>query len=285
METTADILRGKVIETAEGVVHYHDIGEGEPLLLLQAWGPQPGASAWLTYHKVLGRLSERYRCIAVDFPNYGLTGPTIFEEPVHDVNARSAFSVLDALGIERTTVVGVSVGATTALVMAIHRPERVKRLVIGSCHASTGFDPYLLGAFPSEVTRLHNESQAEPFDVDRLKRLLRGLLYDSELVTEDLVDDILRLRKEHEDHWEASRRSVSVPHSNLADLANLSIPTLIVHGRFDRMVPMEQGLMLLSYLPHADLVVLNKCGHWPPFERPDDYTSHLLRFLAPGERW
>jgi 2-hydroxy-6-oxonona-2,4-dienedioate hydrolase len=44
----------------------------------------------------------------------------------------------------------------------------------------------------------------------------------------------------------------------------------IAHGRFDRMVTVEQALLLMGYMPQADLVILNRCGHWARYERPDD---------------
>ena len=68
--------------------------------------------------------------------------------------------------------------------------------------------------------------------------------------------------------------------SNLAALQAVVAPTLVIHGRHDRMVPMEGALQLLSHLPSADLMVLNKCGHWPPFERPWDFARAVRTFLS-----
>jgi pimeloyl-ACP methyl ester carboxylesterase len=73
---------------------------------------------------------------------------------------------------------------------------------------------------------------------------------------------------------------VTVPKSHIAELRQIAVPVLVVHGRFDRMVPLEQALMLTSYMPQADLVVINRCGHWPPYERPAEYLRHLRAFLA-----
>jgi pimeloyl-ACP methyl ester carboxylesterase len=62
-------------------------------------------------------------------------------------------------------------------------------------------------------------------------------------------------------------------------LSAIAVPVLIIHGRFDRMVPLEGALRLLNYLPEADLVVLDKCGHWPPIERPEEFARYALGFL------
>jgi 2-hydroxy-6-oxonona-2,4-dienedioate hydrolase len=269
----------RVITTADGPVHYLDVGEGPPLLLISAWGPQPGVTGWLTYRDVLPALTSRYRCLVVDLPNFGLTGPVVFREPVHDVAARAAFAVLDAAGVETVAVIGTSMGATTALDMALAKPDRVRALVIGACHASTGGDPYLLTPFPSQASVAFRDLLAEPDDRGALYRLLRSLVHDESLVTGEFVDEMLAFRAEHADHLAAVRQSVSVPHSNVASLASLTMPVLVIHGRFDRMVPFEQGLMIVSYLPQADIVVLNACGHWPPFERPDDFARYVQAFL------
>jgi 2-hydroxy-6-oxonona-2,4-dienedioate hydrolase len=201
--------------------------------------------------------------------------------PVADApgEGRVVVVLVAELGIDAAPLLGCWVGATTALDMTLMHPERVERLIIGACHASTGGDPYLLGPFPSEVMRLYPEAHTEPVDPDRIRRLLLALVYDPALVTDELVEGMVQARAAHPDYFAAGKQSVSVAHSNVSALHEVHVPTLIVHGRFDRMVPLEQGLMILSYVREADLVVLNNCGHWPPFERPDEYSSHVLRFL------
>jgi 2-hydroxy-6-oxonona-2,4-dienedioate hydrolase len=271
------------IDSPEGLVYYLEAGSGEPLLLVSAWGPTPGSTAWLLYRDALTMLSKSYRCIVVELTNYGHTGPVTFNEPAHDVCVRAVVRVLDHLGIGQVTAVGTSMGATTCLDLALQHPERVERLVIGACHASTGGDPYLLAPFPGEAMRLHRESQVDPLNREKLERLLRSLWYDEANVTGELVDQLLAFRAAHMDHWQASVDSVSVPHSNMAALATIPVPTLVIHGRFDRMVPCEQALQIMSYMPNADLVLLNECGHWPPMERPEAFASLVLDFLVRTE--
>jgi 2-hydroxy-6-oxonona-2,4-dienedioate hydrolase len=273
-----------VIDTADGRVHYLDIGEGEPLFLLQGWGPLPGVTGWCLYREVIERLSKRFRCIVYDLPNFGLSGPVVYNEPVHDVAARQFIAVMDHLGIERGPLVGTSMGATTAIDVALAHPGRVSSLVVGACHASTGGDPYLIVPFPSEVTRLFLELKQDHHNRSKLVRLLEALVFDPARVGSALVDEMMDFRADHEDHFEADVASTSVPHSNLTALRELNMPMLVIHGRFDRMVPFEQALTIMSYASHADVVVLNACGHWPPFERPGDFTTHVLRFLDEQHR-
>lgn len=263
----------------DGPVHYVALGEGPPLVLVAAWGPQPGTTAWLTYAGVLERLGAGRRCIAVDLPNFGRTGPLTFHEPAHDPAARAVAAAMDAEGIAAAPVVGTSMGATTGIVLALAAPERVTGLVVGACHASTGGDPYLLAPFPSESGVAAADLAAAPDDEGALRRFLRTLFHDPARVTDELVADTTAFRKQHPEHLRAGAASVSVAHSNMALLSEITVPMLVIHGRSDRMVPFEQGLMISSYVPQADLVGLNRCGHWPPVERPVEFADQVELFL------
>src|SRR6266436_2652197 len=106
-------------------VHYHDLGEGEPVLFLHSYGP--GTTAWITFHKTVGRLSQHFRCILMDLPNFSKTGPIVYREGVHAVQARTAVALLDALGIERAHWVGSSQGGQSSLEgQQGHPPGRVR---------------------------------------------------------------------------------------------------------------------------------------------------------------
>jgi 2-hydroxy-6-oxonona-2,4-dienedioate hydrolase len=260
-------------------VHYHDLGEGPPLLMLPSFGPRPGTTAWLTFGKVVGALSQHYRCIMMDLPNYGRSGPVVFHEPLHDFFGRVALELMASLGYDRFTALGNSQGGQVAGDMAVMYPEHIERVVFGAGHISTGGDKYLHGSWPAEAGRLGREAEADVPDRDKLRRFMRALVYDESLITEELVDSFYEMRNTSPAYLEAIAASVLVPKNNLGEIARISVPALIIHGRFDREVPFEQGLALLSYVRSADLVVLNNCGHWPPFERPEDYSSIVLDFL------
>ena len=80
-------------------VHYHDVGQGDPVVMLHSYGI--GTTGWITFHKVLPAFAERYRCIVMDLPNFGRTGPVVYNEPLHNLQARTALGLMDALGIEK----------------------------------------------------------------------------------------------------------------------------------------------------------------------------------------
>ena len=111
----------KTVQAGGMTVHYHDVGSGEPVLFLHSYGP--GTTAWITFHKTVGALSQQFRCILMDLPNFSKTGPVVYREGVHAVQARTAVALLDALGIERAHWVGNSQGGQSAMVAAISYPN------------------------------------------------------------------------------------------------------------------------------------------------------------------
>ena len=78
---------------------------------------------------------------------------------------------------------------------------------------------------------------------------------------------------------DARRQSVSVPHDYTAALPAIEAPVLLIHGRYDRMVAFEVSIAILNHIADSRLVLLNNCGHWPPFEKPEEYTAQVLTFL------
>jgi pimeloyl-ACP methyl ester carboxylesterase len=257
-------------------VHYHDIGAGEPVLFLHSYGP--GTTAWITFHKTVGVLSQHFRCILMDLPNFSKTGPIVYQEGVHAVQARTAVALLDALGIRRAHFVGNSQGGQSSMVAAITYPDRVDKFVMGGSHIGTGGDRYLMANRPSEGSRATREALANPTR-ENIRRYLRVHIDDEALVTDELVDYIHRAHTWSPAFDEARRQSVSVPHDYTPDLAGIQAPVLLIHGRYDRMVAFEVSLAILNHVTDSRVVLLNNCGHWPPFEKPAEYTAHVLTFL------
>lgn len=266
----------RTVQAGGMTVHYHDVGRGDPVLFLHSYGP--GTTAWITFYKTLGALAPHFRCILMDLPNFTRTGPVVYREGVHAVQARTAVALLDALGIEQAHWVGNSQGGQSAMVAAITYPTRVRKLVMGGSHIGTGGDRYLMANRPSEGSRATREALDDP-SRENIQRYLRVHLDDEGLVTDELVDYIHRAHTGAPELMEARRHSVSVPHDYTPDLAGIRAPVLLVHGRYDRMVAFEVSIAILNHIADARLVLLNGCGHWPPFEKPAEYAAHVLAFL------
>jgi 2-hydroxy-6-oxonona-2,4-dienedioate hydrolase len=267
----------RTVVTAGGMpVHYHEAGAGEPVLFLHSYGP--GTTAWITFHKVVGALSQHFRCLLMDLPNFARTGPIVYREGVHALQARTAVALLDALSIPSAHFVGNSQGGQSGMVAAITYPDRVRRLVMGGSHIGTGGDRYLMANRPSEGSRATRDAIDDPTR-ENIRRYLRVHIDDETLVTDALVEHVHRAHTWSPAFAEARRQSVSVPHDYTPALASIEAPVLLVHGRYDRMVAFEVSVAILNHVRDSRLVLLNNCGHWPPFEKPAEYTAHVLAFL------
>ena len=257
-------------------IHYHDLGTGDPVVFLHSYGP--GTTAWITFHKAVGELSRHYRCILMDLPNFSKTGPIVYREGVHSLQARTAVALLDALGIERAHWVGNSQGGQSAMVAAINYPDRVVKFVMGGSHIGTGGDSLPIGHRPSEGSRATQQAIADP-SRENIRRYLRVHIDDETLVTDELVDYILRAHTWSPEFISARAQSLSLPHDYTPDLAAIKAPVLLIHGRCDRMVPFEVSITILNHIADSRLVLLNNCGHWPPFENPAEWSAQILAFL------
>ena len=277
--TTSGLTESETSRTVQAggmTVHYHDIGRGDPVLFLHSYGP--GTTAWITFHKVVDAFAQHFRCILMDLPNFSKTGPIVYREGLHAVQARTAVALMDALGIPRAHFVGNSQGGQSSMVTAIAYPDRVDRFVMGGSHIGTGGDRYLLANRPSEGMRATREALATPTR-ENIRRYLRVHLDDEALVTDELVDYIHRAHTWSPELDEARKHSVSLPHDYAPELAGIQAPVLLIHGRYDRMVAFEVSIAILNHVADSRVVLLNNCGHWPPFEKPAEYTAHVLSFL------
>src|SRR2546428_14179306 len=124
--TSNGLTESETSRTAQAggmTVHYHDIGAGDPVLFLHSYGP--GTTAWITFHKKVGALSQHLRCILMDLPNFSKTGPIAYRQGEPAPQARTAVALLDSLGIQRVYFAGSSQGAPSAAAAASTSPDRV----------------------------------------------------------------------------------------------------------------------------------------------------------------
>jgi pimeloyl-ACP methyl ester carboxylesterase len=163
-------------------------------------------------------------------------------------------------------------------VAAITYPTRVRKFVMGGSHIGTGGDRYLMANRPSEGSRATRQALDDP-SRENIRRYLRVHLDDESLVTDELVDYIHRAHTWSPEFMEARRKSVSTPHDYTPDLASIQAPVLLIHGRYDRMVAFEVSIAILNHIADSRLVLLNNCGHWPPFEKPAEWAAQVLAFL------
>ncbi|MEV6925204.1 alpha/beta hydrolase [Dactylosporangium sp. NPDC051485] len=252
--------------------HYHEAGSGAPVLLLHGSGP--GVSAWANWKRTIDPIGQEYRVLAPDILGFGYTSRP--EGTVYGPASWLAHVIgfLDALGIEKTHIIGNSLGARIALGVALEHPQRLDKLILmGSGALRTGTTPALA------VTRNYQPT------LEEMGTVLRGFAYDPSVVTDELVEERYRASVEpgafeaYRQMFHDAAHSGSDTKLDAADLADVRAKTLIVHGYDDKIIPYEVSVRTLSAIDDAQLHIFRKCGHWAQLEFADEFNTLARRFF------
>lgn len=267
-------VESRFVELPSGRVHYVQAGEGHPVLLLHGSGP--GASGWSNFRPNVGALSQRFACYAVDMPGWGLSDSVSGDTKNH---VQTALEFMDALGLETAAFVGNSMGGSTAIRFAIEHPERQTHLVAMGA-GSSGAKLFGAGDGPTEGLKILRRAYERP-GLETMEDLVRVMCYGVEEVSEEILRERLEAtlaRPDHVANYLAAERN---PRDFPAEpaLATIKSPTLLIHGRDDRVVHYENSLRLVSVIPNSRLVLLNRCGHWAQLEHADEFNRLVRDFI------
>lgn len=274
------------LATDRGVLRYHDVGDGPPLLMLHGSGP--GVSGWRNFHGNLAAFAPHFRCLVLELPGFGVSDASDLHPMAAAMPAVGDF--LDGLGLDRVDVVGNSMGGIVGTRYAIANPERVRRLVTVG-----GIGRSLLSPGPAEGLNLLMEFTDDPTR-ERLVAWLRAMVFDQSLVTEELVEERwaqatepqtlasarrMYSRRAMEGMAAAADASDEAPY--WAMLHRLRARTLITWGRDDRVSPLDMMLVPLRTIRDCEVHVFPDCGHWVMIEQKDAWESAVLAFLTRPE--
>lgn len=256
------------------VTNYHDEGSGQPVVLIHGSGP--GVTAYANWRLTIPELAKHHRVLAPDVLGFGYT-----ERPQgvrYDMEAwtQHLLGFLDAVGLEKVALVGNSFGGALALSIATRAPERVEKLVL---MGSAGV--------PFEITAGLNAVWGFEPSLDAMRELMGVFAYDRSLLTDDLAATRLEaatrpgIQEAFRSMFPAPRqRSVDALTVNEALIRAIEVPTLIVHGRDDQVIPLANSLKLLELIETSQLHVFGQCGHWVQIEHADDFARIVDDFLA-----
>lgn len=261
------------VRTGEFSTNYHDIGQGETVVFLHGSGP--GVTAWANWNKLFPLLKDDFRILAPDMVGFGFTERP--EKPVYSMNAwvKQTIDFFDAMKIERANLVGNSFGGALALTMAIKYPERVNKLVLmGSMGVS----------FP--ITYGLDRVWGYTPSPENMEELLELFTYDHSFATPELIKT--RYESSMQPGFQESfaamfpeprQQRVESMAANENYIRDIKHETLIIHGREDRVIPLENSLKLLKMIDGAQLHVFGKCGHWSQIEHTGEFAGLLRAFF------
>lgn len=288
-ELTLSAIPGQPSPLTEGRVtvdrlsiHYLEGGSGPPVIFCHGLAGNVGH-----WFRNLGPLTAVAHVYAFDWPGFGLSDrpPEGRMDPAFQVRVLEGF--LDAMNLERVTLVGHSLGGHWTSAFALAHPDRVARLVAVDSAAMTLAPPLYRLPLRMLGVRRAFENYARADDPEAAQRALwREALLDREQITPEFLEAV--------SDYDTMGDPTAVPYtvgayrgvlraSLRASLHRIRAPTLIVWGAQDRATPVDQGLLLARTLPDARLLLFEDCGHVPFIQEPDRFDRAVAQFLAePG---
>ncbi|MDH2412997.1 alpha/beta hydrolase [Nocardioides sp. CER19] len=263
----------RLVQTATWKIHVNEAGEGHPLLLLHGSGP--GATGWSNFGHNLRALADRFHVIAADMPGWGASDAVTVDERDH---VRAAVELLDALGIEKAALVGNSMGGMTALRFAYTHAERITHLVTMG-PGSPGPVLFGPGDGPTEGLKVLNAAYVDP-SPERMLELVRIMTFSEEMADPAIAQQRSQTARSRPDHLANFIAGVGRrPFVDAHRLPEIAVPTLLFHGRDDRVVHFEHSLRLCAAIPDSRLVLLNRCGHWAQLEHAEEFNEMVADFV------
>lgn len=264
----------KSIQTGNFVTNYHDEGEGFPVVFIHGSGP--GVSAWANWRLIIPIVSKYRRVLAPDMVGFGYTEKPSGVEYTMDNWVQQTVEFLDALGLEQVDLVGNSFGGGLALAMAVQHPERVRKLVL---MGSMGVN------FP--ITEGLDAVWGYQPSAENMLRMLDLFVDDKKFANKELAE--IRYQASIEPGFQEAfssmfpaprQRWVEAMAKHEAEIPNIKHPALIVHGREDQVIPVDNAYKLIDLLDNAQLHVYGHTGHWTQIERSESFAQLINLFLS-----
>ncbi len=248
---------------------YERSGSGPPLLLIM--GLSGTALHW--GEPFLEGLRRDFEVIVYD--HHGVGASSRLDGPITIVEmAEDAAGLLDALGIGSAHVLGISMGGMIAQELALAHPERIRTLTLGCTYCGGNGSALASPEVSRRLTSARTSGDRELAMRTTWEANVSAAFVDDQ----DAYADYMAINR---------RRSVALPviaaqvkaisaHDTSARLHELTLPTLVIHGTEDEIIPVQNGRLVASYIPGSRLEIFEGVGHLFVWERPDR-SAELVR--------
>jgi 2-hydroxy-6-oxonona-2,4-dienedioate hydrolase len=251
-----------------------EAGDGPALVMVHGTGGHLEA-----YARNVRVLSESFRVVLYDMIGHGYTDKPDRPYTI-DVMSDHLVATLDALGIERAHLSGESIGGWVAAWTAAHRADRVDRLVLNTPGNITN-KPQVMAAVRDSSLKAVREASPET-----VRARVEWLFHDTSLVTDELV--ALRLAIYTQPGFERAMTNIVAVQNwehrepyvwSPSWCGQITAPTLLLWTDHDPTGGVDEAELLQEWIPDAALEVIEGAGHWPQWEKPDEFHRAHLRFL------
>jgi pimeloyl-ACP methyl ester carboxylesterase len=242
-------------------IRYFEAGQGPAVILLHGMGGVE--ESWMGN---FGALAAGCHVYAIDQIGFGHS-----DKPLLDYKIATfvdfLYAFMQTQNIGKATLVGNSFGGWIALDFAMQHPSMVGKLVLVD---SAGL------AWQRPLAELNPSSMAA------MRTLLESVFYDKKMISDGAVLQVFTDRMRNNDGYTIQRTvaGFATPQFEDAKLASIHVPTLVMWGRQDELIPLASGEKLRDGIRGAKLVVFEQCGHVPQIEKSAEFNRALLEFLG-----
>ena len=253
-------------------IYWTETGAGEPLLLIMGLG---ATHEW--WYRLAPIVSERFRTIMHDNRGVGRSDVPPGPYAIADM-ADDAAAVLDAAGVDEAHVFGASMGGMIAQELVLRHPRRVRSLILG-CTACGGRE-----SVPARREVLDALTTRSGMTREQAMRAMVPYIFDVGTPRDRIEEDLERrlAATVPDEGYLAQLQGIRAWTGTHARLATITVPTLVIHGETDQLVPPENGPILARAIPGATLVMLPRAGHIFMTDQLDAASDAIMAFL--GER-
>ena len=239
-------------------------GTGDPLLLLHGAGGNPG---WLPYHQAL---AQQFTVYAPSHPGYDRSGRPDWISTMNDM-AHFYRQLIEELDLAPVHLMGSSMGGWLAAEIAAMCPAYLKSLVLVD---AAGIKPeageiaeiLMVSQDVAKKLRFYDPTQVPDYDT----------VVNRQLTPEEEAAQWRNREMTSRLCWKPYFHNPKLP----AYLRGVKVPTLIVWGKYDAIIPLNCGELYRQALPHSQLHVIDRCGHSPAVEKPQEFLPVVQNFLS-----
>jgi pimeloyl-ACP methyl ester carboxylesterase len=254
----------ETVRVAEAELHLLRGGTGRPTLVLHGF---EGPEGWLEFHETMSRAAD---VIAPSHPGFGLSERPEWMETIADAALFYEWFLRDQ-GIGEVDLVGFGVGGWIAAEMAAMNSENLRKLVLIDAAGVRPREGESVDIFVRPWRDIVADCVCDPEGAEEYRRIYEA-------------DPIVDFGGKREAGRSMTMRMCYRPYMHNpafpAALGAIRVPTLVVWGAEDRIIPLECGQLYEQGIPGAQLRVIERCGHWPHYEKPAELAETVLQFLG-----
>ncbi len=260
------LISEEYVKVGENKIRYL-VGGGSNGNIVLIHGIGGFAERWST---VIPLLSKKYRVIALDLPGYGYSDkPSIDYTP--EFFSKLVFDFLDSIGIRKTNMIGTSLGGQIVAECAITQNKMIEKIVLVAP----------AGVMKSSTPTLDAYSMAALYPSHDTVKTAYEMMTGSKKVTIEAIEEFIKRMTQPNAKMAFMSTILALKNAPpITDrLSNIVVPTLLIWGKHDTMIPVKYANDFVSSIKNSQLEIMENCGHTPHIEEPVKFSQIVLNFL------